>query len=116
MDFDISLIESVYESMNIYYGLIVYSTFSTDFTNKLITRDYPLKHYETIPDLHTIRGDMMRYRLFYISETNLAMFLSTFGPFYKDINFVLTLGKNVNKYFKWMTRNLYSDRLLVLSL
>lgn len=107
----VELINMIYENISVYQGIIVYHPEKQKDVDHLMAelkdKDYPVIMYSDDPLCVRLREDMLhdmlKYRMFIISCEELTRFFEVWGPFYENINFVLTLGKNVMHMFKART-------------
>lgn len=103
MELLIDKINTIYESINIYFGLVVYDAaykdYAVDLFKRLSALDYPVCMY------NTGRINQNNYRLYFVSDLQLAMFSLYWGPMFKNTNFIVVIGDTLFDNVKLMIKN-----------
>lgn len=115
-----NLLDCIYESISIYYGMIVYDDSSTlimnSLLNTLLIKDYPVIKYDIVPDIFTMQDDMSKHRLFIVKDCMLALFITTLGLNINNVNFALTIGKASQDAYKILTKPLKRENMVTVHL
>lgn len=119
----IRVIETLYQTMNVYQSFFVYSQNDKDkmrhVCDSLIYLDYPIKYYDISTfNYHDIESDMSLYRIFVIPIEYIFQYLTIWAPFYENISLVITFGgqciyKEYNSIIKNSRLQLYENYLSI---
>lgn len=113
------LVDCIYESMSIYYGLIIHDDCEdalAPLAHSLMKREYPIVLYDKMPDIVTSHDHMLLYRMYIINVETLPIFIHTWGSFINNINFVMTIGAKSLHNYKIFARMFSKENTVVVNL
>lgn len=114
MESALRLIDCVYESVSICYGIIAYTKENKEdaeiLVKDLLQREYPAIFIDESTDLFSL---MLRYRLFAVRIDKLPGVIRSLGPAYMDVNIIIVVGQGGVEMLRDVTRGLPCGRQII---
>lgn len=97
-------IDTIYESINIHHGLVVFDDVKQHTDAKMLFDILERKDFPVFMYTDTSVIDVTRYRLFFVPRSLFPFFSMTWAQYFKLTNFMVALGLDVIHDIKCMSK------------